>query len=79
MEYTNKGKMKGNDKHKSVPTRDEWMVVTGKIKWTDLPYVTYLCHEQQKFIKTKKTKITYSNILKSRKYERKKKSYTYFR
>lgn len=56
MEYTNKGKMKGNDKHKSVPTRDEWMVVTGKIKWTDLPYVTYLCHEQKCFYKNKEDK-----------------------
>lgn len=48
--------MKGNDKHKSVPTRDEWMVVTGKIKWTDLPYVTYLCHEQKFFYKNKEDK-----------------------
>lgn len=29
---------------------------------------------KKKFIKTKKTKITYSNILRSRKYERKKKA-----
>lgn len=78
MEYTNKGKMKGNDKHKSVPTRDEWMVLTGKIKWTALPYVTYLCHEQKKCVKTKKTKITYPNILRPVNMKEKK-SYTYFR